>query len=157
MGLLHANMFCVGVDYRVPKLRWAAAQAFRSLGHSDFCRNPDWPALADYIYTSTPSSHRDLRDIVVRELLYATHNDRARFKMKDLNKAIKKTRELAVDLATITLTKQTFRCEECDHDQYVLVLPCSHKTKHETYDSDCFKLGLEDQECSNCHNLDVFA
>lgn len=150
-------MFCIAIDYEVPELRYAAARAFRSLGHQDFCRSPDWPDLVNYIYTSTPSKHRDLRDVVVRELLYALHNDRARFKMRDLNSAIKRTPGLALDLATITLTKDTFRCEECDHDQYVLVLPCSHRKNHETDDSACFKLGLEEQECSNCHNLDVYA
>lgn len=128
----------------------------RSLGYNDLCRNPEWPTLAEFIYTSTPSSYRDLRDIVVREVLYASRHDRARFTMQTLKEAVKMTPELAIDLATIILTNQTFRCDKCDHEQYLLVLPCSHKESHETDDDECYRLGLSVQECSDCHSYGVF-
>lgn len=153
--LVHAHMYSMGTKYGVPELASAASRAFRSLGHSEFCSRPGWPSLANYIYTSTGKTHRDLRHIVLREVQFATSRERSRFKMADLKHALELTPELAADLASNPLTWRGLKCSECNAAQAVLVLPCSHEEEHASTDEKCFELGVAEQECYNCHETNV--
>lgn len=154
--MLHASMYHIGVHFNVPELIETASLAFRSLDHSKFCQNSDWPALADYIYTSTPPSNRSLRNVIIRQIVYTINRDRASLNMQDLKRATELNSELATDLATTTLTMSRYLCSECEHAQYLLVLPCSHKENHKARDKKCFKMGLQAQECRSCHEYPEF-
>lgn len=155
LDLLHAKMYHIGIKFGVPELARTASMAFRSLGTGGFCSQPDWTLAAYTVYTSTPPKDRELRDFVVREMLHARTFNRALFKVEDWMLILHRIPELAVDLATITLSKETYQCSDCKHVQNVLVHPCPHESIHRV-DGECFGETLWRQECCECHESDVF-
>ena len=64
--------------------------------------------------------------------------------------------DLAFDLATIPMTKETYKCSGCGQYQHVLTVRCDHKERHKADDNDCFKMNLKEQECFKCHKTGVF-
>ncbi|KAK5946893.1 hypothetical protein PMZ80_001038 [Knufia obscura] len=157
--LLHASMYAMGVKYGVKDLAFTAAEAFRRLGpgNGKIFESNDWPDLSAFIYNSTPVKDRHLRNIVVRQFQWALHHDRSLLDMDKLEKLLNEIPSLAFDLATIPLTKDTYKCSGCSHWQHALTLRCEHKERHKANDNECFKLGLKEQECFKCHKVAVFS
>jgi len=92
---------------------------------------------------------------VVRELQWAIHYDRSLLDMGKLERLLKEIPNLSFDLATIPMTKETYKCSGCGQRQHVLTSRCEHKEMHEENYDQCFKLGLKEQECFKCHNSGV--
>lgn len=158
--LVHASLYAAGVKYGIPDLAATSAKAFRELykDNGQFLKDNSWIGIATYIYRSTPESHRELRNIVIRDIQYALRYNRSLIKSVDkLEVLMERVRSLARDLALTPLSNTMMKCNKCWRKQYLLLSPCRHNKRHEVDDKECERLNWTAQECYHCHNIGDFS
>lgn len=120
----------------------------------------EWLGLVTYIYKSTPSTARDLRNRVVVIWQSAVsglsageflHNDM----LELLQATLQETPEFGFDIATMPLAKSFYQCLHCEKYSFALALRCIHEPKHAYGHFSCFEEGLMAQTC--CHYFAVEA
>lgn len=168
---LHANMFALAIMWDMPSLQKESARQFQQLliSNSFMTFNmmgiplDDVLELVRFIYSSTPTSERRLRDVVLLAVLVwkANHEELNRF-YRTLANGIEDLLELDVDIATSFVTThetQSYNCDHCGRAARIkvsqLIRVCEHNSRQECEQGGCLNGILYGKACTGCKKVDV--